>query len=292
MRLQRRTFLKLTVAGTAAAVAPATAAASVTAARADAAGVLVDTSTCVGCRACEAACAEANHLDGPAALGDPAVFEARRTTAVNTYTVVNRPVSGDAPRFVKTQCMHCVDPACATACPVRAIEKTAAGPVVYSPSRCLGCRYCMVACPFEVPKYEYDKLAPTVRKCTFCAERQAQGLEPACTSVCPSGALQFGKREALLAEARRRVYSQPDTYVPHIYGEHEAGGTSWIYIGDRTPAQLGLNTSVPTTPYTSLSQTALAAVPAVITLWPPLLMGLYAISHRRDEAAAEEDSHA
>ena len=299
MRLERRTFLKLTVAGTAAAAVatpPAASAATGAAARADAVGVLVDTTKCAGCRACEAACAEANHLALPA--DDADVFETHRSTSPGTFTVVNRaatPEGGDE-RFAKAQCLHCLEPACATACPTQALEKTKTGPVVYHANRCLGCRYCMVSCPFDVPKYEYESANPRVRKCPFCAERQAEGLEPACTSVCPTGALTFGKRDALLAEARRRVYGQPDRYLPVIYGEAEAGGTSWLYIGDRTPEQLGLKTGVPTTPYSSLAQGALAVVPAVITLWPPLLMGLHAFSHRREEvarqtAAATEETH-
>ena len=291
MRLKRRTFFKLTAIGAAGAVtAPAPAAASTTAAaRADAVGVLVDTTKCVGCRACEAACAESNTLTGLTQVADDHVFDRARTTEPEVFTVVNRatPVTAGEDRFAKKQCMHCLEPACATACPVKALEKTHAGPVVYHADRCLGCRYCMVACPFDVPKYEYTSNTPRVRKCTFCAERQAQGLEPACTSVCPSGALTFGKREALLQEAKRRVYGQPDKYVPVIYGEHEAGGTSWMYIGDRTPEQLGLKTGVPDAPSSGLAQGALAVVPVVITLWPPFLMGLYTFAKRR-EAASEE----
>ena len=295
MRLQRRTFLKLTAVGaTAAVAAPATASASTPTADAyaDRVGVLVDTTKCVGCRACEAACAESNQLDGPAHLADDRVFEQRRLTDQQTFTVVNRaePNLPDQARFAKKQCMHCLEPACATACPVRALEKTRTGPVVYHADRCLGCRYCMVACPFEVPKYEYESAVPRVRKCTFCGDRQAKGLEPACTSVCPSGALTFGNRTALLEEARRRVYANPKTYLPYVYGEREAGGTSWLYIGDRKPEQLGLKGNVPTVPYSGLAQGALAAVPVIITLWPPLLMGLYAFSQRR-EAASHEETH-
>jgi Fe-S-cluster-containing dehydrogenase component len=298
MRLRRRSFLKLTAAGAAGAVArPSTASArpAVTTGSADAVGVLVDTSNCLGCRACEAACAEQNALAGPDPIADAQVFDRTRPTSPGAFTVVNRSREAGDARFVKTQCMHCVEPACATACPVRALEKTPAGPVVYHVDRCLGCRYCMVACPFDVPKYTYDTPTPAVRKCIFCQERLAQGLEPACTTVCPSGALQFGKRAALLEEARRRVYGQPDKYVPHIYGEREAGGTSWMYIGDRQPEQMGLKANVPMTPYSSLAQGALSAVPLIITLWPPLLMGLYTFSQRRGSAsgapAHEEDRH-
>jgi Fe-S-cluster-containing dehydrogenase component len=308
MKLSRRTFFKVNAAGAAAlAVAPSTASAATAAVNPHARGVLVDATRCVGCRACEAACSEANHNAEPVALGDDRVFETRRDTDQRTFTVVNRFASsapdGGAPvRFVKKQCMHCLQPACASACPARALEKTADGPVVYDGSRCLGCRYCMMACPFDGPKFEYDKNVPYVKKCTFCAERQAEGLPPACAEVCPSGALTFGTRAELLEEAKTRIYQNPDRYVHHVYGEHEAGGTSWLYITDVSFEKLGFAQGLMTSPYPDLTKTALAAVPVVLTLWPPLLMGLYTFSRRHEAggdhpapangASAKEDRHA
>ncbi len=191
-------------------------------------------------------------------------------------------------RYIKTQCMHCVEPACASACPAKALEKTAAGPIVYHGERCLGCRYCMMACPFEIPKFEYSKPIAYIKKCSFCAERQAAGLMPACAEVCPSGALQFGRREALLEEARKRIYDHPDDYVHHIYGEEEAGGTSWLYLSDTPFERLGLKADLSTTPYPALTDTALSAVPVVMTLWPPLLMGLYTFARERKEEERHE----
>jgi Fe-S-cluster-containing dehydrogenase component len=288
----RRTFLKLAcAAGVAGAPRPALAAAARRAAP-GAKAVLVDTTLCVGCRGCEAACAERNGLPEPALAGEPRALDHRRTTAPNVFTVVNRGERlgpDGTQRFAKTQCLHCVDPACASACPVRAFEKTAAGPVVYNAERCIGCRYCMVACPFEVPKYEYDKAVPYVRKCDFCASRQADGLEPACVAACPSGALVFGERQALLDEAKRRIYGEPGRYAKHVFGEHEAGGTSWLYIGDVPLESLGLRTDVGPEPASSLTATALSGVPFVMTLWPPVLMGLYAFAHRGQ--AGKEDEH-
>jgi formate dehydrogenase iron-sulfur subunit len=199
---------------------------------------------------------------------------------------------GDA-RFVKRQCMHCLDPACASACLAKALEKTAAGPVVYHPERCLGCRYCMVACQFDIPKFEFDSPAPYIHKCSFCAERQAEGLQPACASVCPTGALQFGHRAALLEEARTRIYQSPDKYVHQVYGESEAGGTSWLYISDVPFDKLWFRTDLGPTSPPELTRTALAAVPFVLTLWPPLLMGLYTFSKQRAAAAkgTEREAH-
>ncbi len=287
MNLNRRTFLK-TAAASAAVLAPAARAEASGAARdldATRVGVLVDTTKCIGCRACEAACAEANTLPGP--TGDDSVFASTRTTDTRTYTVVNAAATAPeaADRFIKRQCMHCVEPACASACLVRALDKTPTGPVVYYKDRCLGCRYCMVACPFEVPKYEYDSALPFVQKCTFCADRQAKGLHPACTSVCPTGALQFGKRTELVELAKERLYAPGSTYVRHIFGEHEVGGTSWMYITDIPFEKLGLPTELGTVAYSSLTQASLAAVPFVLTLWPPLLMGIYNFSKRRNQHA-------
>jgi Fe-S-cluster-containing dehydrogenase component len=250
-------------------------------------GVLVDTTRCVGCRACEAACAEANELPTPPE-GELVMLQ-RRDTSTTAFTVVNKAKAPDGgARYGKKQCMHCLAPACASACPVRALNKLPTGPVTYDPSKCMGCRYCMVACPFDVPKYEYEALAPRVRKCTFCAPRQAKGLPPACAEVCPSGALTFGPRHVLMEEAKKRIYGQPDKFVHRVYGEHEAGGTSFLYISDVPFEKLALQAGVPEKPYPELVAGALAAPPFVMTLWPPLLMGLYAFSKRRDEVAGTE----
>jgi Fe-S-cluster-containing dehydrogenase component len=243
--------------------------------------MLVDTTLCVGCRGCEAACAEANQLPPPPS--DEATLSTRRETGPESFTVVNgfgKVGRGGEERYAKRQCMHCVEPACASACPVRALDKQPSGPVIYRGERCMGCRYCMVACPFEIPKYQYDRQVPLVRKCTFCAERQEKGGKPACAQVCPTGALTFGKRGTLLELARMRIYRQPEKYYHHVYGEHEAGGTDWLYIGDVSYEQLALR-KVRREPYPDKVQGALGAPPFVMTLWPPLLMGLYAFSRRR-----------
>jgi len=296
MDLNRRKFFKVAGAAGAVALCPTRKASASTgdaSLSTERRAVLVDTTKCLGCRACEAACAETNSLPGPAMMDNPAVFTSPRKMDTRTYTVVNRADNpgNDAPeRFIKRQCMHCVEPACASACLVRALDKTPTGPVVYHKDRCLGCRYCMVACPFDVPKYEYETPLPFVQKCHFCADRQAKGEAPACASVCPSGALTFGKREALLDAARERIYAPGSKYVRRIYGEHEVGGTSWIYLTDVPFEKLGLPTGLGTYAYSSLTQASLAAVPFVLTLWPPLLMGLYTFSKRRDEVGSS-DAH-
>lgn len=286
MRISRRSFFRL--AGVTAGCGLATSAQARASAEDDLLpGVLVDTTRCVGCRACEAACAEANDLPSPPE-GEQ-VMQGARDTSTTAFTVVNRtdaPGGGD--RFGKKQCLHCLAPACASACPVRALNKLPTGPVTYDAAKCMGCRYCMVACPFDVPRYEYEALAPRVRKCTFCAPRQAKGLPPACAAVCPSGALTFGRRHELLEEAKRRIYAEPARFVHRVYGEHEAGGTSFLYISDVPFERLGLVAGVPEKPYPELVAGALGAPPLVMTLWPPLLMGLYAFSKRREEVEQKD----
>jgi formate dehydrogenase iron-sulfur subunit len=290
MTISRRRFLKVVGATAGAAGLAGAVPARASSGRVgpdDTPSVLVDTTKCVGCRGCEAACAETNEL--PAPPEGAAVFQHRRDTSTESFTVVNRtdaPKGGD--RFGKKQCMHCIAPACASACPVRALDKQPTGPVTYDPTRCMGCRYCMVACPFDVPRYEYESNVPRVRKCTFCAPRQAQGLPPACVSVCPSGALTFGRRHELLEEAKRRVYAPGSTYVPHVYGEREAGGTCWLYVSDVPFERLALATGMPERPYPELVAGALSAPPFVMTLWPPLLMGLYTFSKRREQVKQDE----
>jgi Fe-S-cluster-containing dehydrogenase component len=296
MDIGRRGFFKIAAIG-AGAVGAAHARAAATAAPEgsdESPSVLVDTTLCVGCRGCEAACSEANK--NPAPPEGDAVFEKKRDMTENAFTVVNK--IPDVPnRYAKRQCMHCIAPACASACPVRAMNKKPEGPVTYDPSNCLGCRYCMVACPFDVPKYEYASNAPRVRKCQFCAERQAAGLKPACAEVCPSGALTFGRRGENLELAKTRIYTNPNRYVHHIFGEHEAGGTSWLYIGDFDLEKLALRTGIPDKDVPELVAGALGAPPFVMTLWPPLLMGIYAFSKRRENGngdahgAEKEESH-
>ena len=289
MNIGRRGFLKVVGvgAGTCAAGAAVAsgAAASAEPVSSDTPGMLVDTTLCVGCRGCEAACAEANGNPPPPESDD--VLGKRRDTSETAFTVVNR-VDGVESRFAKKQCMHCLSPACASACPVRAMDKRPDGPVTYDPSACLGCRYCMVACPFDVPKYEYNSNAPRVRKCSFCATRQQAGLKPACAEVCPSGALTFGRRDELLELAKTRIYTNPTRYVHHVYGEHEVGGTSFLYLTDVAPEKLGLMAGLPEKAIPEHVQGALAAPPFVMTLWPPLLMGFYVFSKSRQESEKKE----
>ena len=296
-RIGRRGFLKGAgvAAGTALAVKGTSALAAAPAQETDGVeftGMLFDATLCVGCRACEAACAETN--GNPAPPAEDAVLETRRDTSTDAFTVVNRfasPTGAGEPVHVRRQCMHCNQPACASACLVKALEKTKEGAVVYNKDRCMGCRYCMIACPFDVPKYEYSSASPYVRKCTFCAERQQQGLKPACAEACPTGATLYGKKRELLEIARTRVYTQPDVYAHHVYGEHEVGGTGWLYLLPSQPDRLGLPGNLGNTPYPELTSGFLFGVPLVFVLWPSLLYGLDRMTRGAANGEGEEAGH-
>ena len=255
--------------------------------------VLHDTTLCVGCRSCEAACNTVNELPPPnRPFKDLSVLDGHRRTTSRTYTVVNRfQTAPQSPKsiFVKKQCNHCLEPACASACFVRAFKKSPEGAVTYDPTVCVGCRYCMVACPFEIPAYEYDKvLDPKVMKCTMCYPRIKNGQLPGCVQACPKEALTFGKRKDILNIARERIHKYPQRYVDHIYGESEMGGTSWLYLSSVPFSQIGMREDLGVTPAPELTSGALGAVPIVVGLWPVLLTGIYAITQRKEKVSAEE----
>jgi formate dehydrogenase iron-sulfur subunit len=237
--------------------------------------LLVDVTRCIGCRACALACKEAH---GFAGTGEETELDA------TTLTVLLD--KGDD-RFVRQLCMHCEDPSCASACPVGAFRKTPLGPVTYDEGRCLGCRYCMLACPFGVPRYEWSKAAPAVRKCDMCAERLEKGELPACVAACPAEATVAGPRDELLAEAHRRIRENPGLYHPHVYGETEVGGTSVLFLSPVPFDELGF-AAVGTTPPPNLTWAALRKVPAVVSLGGAALFGAWWITHRREEVAAAE----
>jgi Fe-S-cluster-containing dehydrogenase component len=294
MDRSRRRFLRWVAVGTGAAVLPK----SVTAHEyfegyPDSFGILHDTTLCTGCRSCEAACNEVNQLPTPELpFKDLSVLDEKRRTNAESYTVVNKyqvSTSPDTPVFRKIQCNHCKEPACASACFVGAFTKTPEGAVVYNPDLCVGCRYCMVACPFNIPAYEYNSaLTPRVMKCTMCHPRLLEGKLPGCVEVCPTEALTFGKRDDLIIIARERIRMFPERYIDHIYGEQEVGGTNWLYITGAPFEELGFRTDLGMTPAPALTSGALALVPIVVGTWPILLGGILLINRRRERIVARE----
>ena len=259
-------------------------------------GVLHDTTLCIGCRKCEEACNSVNSLPAPQQpFEDLTILENRRRTDVDAFTVVNRfeTDKGAPPVFVKKQCNHCLEPACASACFVKALRKDKTGAVVYDASLCVGCRYCMIACPFDIPAYEYDEpLTPRIRKCNLCRFRIKKGLLPGCVESCPREALIFGDRKNLLKKARKRIEKFPHRYTDHIYGEHEMGGTSWLYLAGSGFSKVGMREDLGNRPASQFTSGPLSAVPIIVGLWPVLLTGIYAVSKRKDKIAEEERKEA
>lgn len=251
-------------------------------------GMLTDLTECVGCRTCEKACNAANALPEPEVpFDEKSVFEKKRRPTASAYTVVNRyenPNSSDKPFYRKVQCNHCNEPGCAAACPVRAYTKTPEGAVLYNKDVCFGCRYCMVACPFYVPAYDYESaLDPRIVKCTLCHERVKKGGIPACAEACPVGTITFGKREDLIKLARNRIRKHPDRYIDHIYGEYEVGGTSWLYISGIPFDRMDFPSNLVDKPLVEQTKGFLSAVPLVLTIWPALLGMCYAATRNKEE---------
>jgi formate dehydrogenase iron-sulfur subunit len=240
--------------------------------------ILFDGTQCVGCLQCEEACAKQNGLPY-----DETVSKEKATSATKYTYVAERP----GEKYMRRLCMHCEDPSCVSVCPVKALQKSADGPVTYDPGKCMGCRYCMVACPYNMPKYEWTKAIPRVQKCVMCSDRVAAGQPTACAEACPTGATLFGDRSTLLAEARRRIADNPGTYVPQIYGEREVGGTGVLLLSSVPFAEFGLPPQGDR-PLPQLTGDVLAHIPDVVTLGCAVLGGVYWITHRRDIVAATE----
>lgn len=298
--INQRTFLQGSLAGAAAATVSLgkNTEAATFEGYPDAMGVLVDLSRCVGCRSCEAACNREQKLPAPEKpFNDFSVFDEihhgqKRRTDETRYTIVNRyDIPGrEHPLFRKIQCNHCLEPACLTSCFVNAYTKTPEGAVIYDSSVCVGCRTCMVACPFYIPTFRYSSaFKPRIMKCVFCHDtRLTKGLPPACVEACPQEALTFGRRTDLVAAGKQRIRENPGTYVDHLYGEHEAGGTSWMYLSPAPFEQVGIDTTVPKEPILNYVKDFLSIVPMVLTIWPALFAGFHLLATRKDKMAEQK----
>lgn len=294
MTMTRREFLKISGAGAMALSAipvfdqVALARALGPGAGGEQVGILIDTTLCIGCRLCQVACKKKNQLPPdpdnlPQGKTYPPQLSATTYTHVEFREVKGIPAkvagAGSRPcapatqsdcdkmtpaiRTVKTQCMHCLNPACASVCPVGAIQKTARGPVVYDQDKCMGCRYCMAACPFNIPKFEWDSANPRIRKCSMCADLVEQGKPPACVSACPVQATIFGPRAQLVAEAQSRIRQNRDGYTPYIFGLTEVGGTSVLYLANVAFDKLGFNMNLPKQELPDLTWQVMEKIPGV-----------------------------
>ena len=231
--------------------------------------LLVDTTMCIGCNSCQDACKKENNLSS----GEEKKLSSTAYTALEEHGEI----------FVRRMCQHCVEPTCASVCPVGAFTKTPEGPVLYDESKCIGCRYCIQACPFQVPRYEWSSNYPRVRKCRLCADRIQRGLQPACAEACPTGATKFGKRDDLIKEAYERIKSDPSKYVDKIYGMEEVGGTSVLYLSSVPFEQLGFKTKLENVAMPMYTWNALSKIPSVVSVGGVLLYGIWWITNRRME---------
>jgi formate dehydrogenase iron-sulfur subunit len=290
MNMTRRDFLKLCGAGTVvlsmgAKVAPqdwARVGASVPRPTRPSNGVLIDTTKCIGCQQCQIACQQSKNLP---------VDKTKRAlcpVAPSVVKVANVSTDPDKPALkpVKWQCMNCVNPSCVSACTVGALQKRDDGPVVYDSNRCIGCRYCMYACPFGIPTFEWDKQLSLISKCDGCASRRDQGKLPACVEACPTKALTYGNRDELLTIANQRIYSGDGSYVRHIYGEHEVGGTTMLYLASVPFERLGFPT-LPEVAPAEINAAIMHSTPTIAVGMALALSGIYWLIKRRDRLEAQ-----
>jgi formate dehydrogenase iron-sulfur subunit len=241
-------------------------------------GLLYDSTMCVGCGECYNACKEKNKL---AKTNDDFLKD---HLSAETFTVVEQ--YGDT--YTRKMCMHCQKPTCVSVCPVGAFTKTEAGPVIYDSDKCIGCRYCMQACPHSVPRYEWSKLNPHVKKCIMSHDKVIKGEGTACSEACPTGATLFGNLEDLKKEARQRLKDNPGKYHPHIYGLEEVGGSNVLIMASVPFEQLGFITKLPKEPLPNYTSRALDKIPGVVGIGGVFLSGMYWLTKRKNQIAKEE----
>jgi formate dehydrogenase iron-sulfur subunit len=286
MGIDRRIFFKAAgLIGVSLAVGKSFASTSTESSEIEFYGMLYDSTRCIGCRACENACAKSHDLPEPQGELEVGV---KRKTSESQRSVISKFDTTKGELFVKNQCMHCNEPACAAACLTEAMHKTKEGPVIWREEKCMGCRYCMVSCPFDVPKFEYHSANPKIQKCDMCFDRIKNGETPVCAETC-GDAIIFGTRRELMAEAKKRIAENPEDYINEVYGENTAGGTGWLYLSGVPFDELGLNTKLQNKSYPELTKGFLYSVPSVDVLLPPLLLGIYAATKNNQPKEDEHD---
>lgn len=245
-------------------------------------GLLFDAVRCTGCGSCVTQCMKEHGFQG-----DP---KETKALSANAYTVVV--TEGES--NVRKMCRHCLSPSCVSVCPVGALKKDPLGPVTYEADKCIGCRYCMVACPFNVPRYEWDSRVPAIRKCDGCIDRLRKDELPYCANACRYEATVAGTRKELLAEARKRIAEDPDLYADHVWGENEIGGTSVLFLAPKNLDALGFPSVLGNDPLPERSRQQLKRIPGIVTIGGAALLAFWWITRRRDEVAQaerKEESH-
>ena len=287
-RLSRRDFLKVAAATTAGFLAGSAYPVYASDTPAEGTwGMLIDLTRCTGCQSCALACKESNSL--PEADVAPQSLDSDAFTYVEAHQVVTTHGETET-RYVKRQCMHCLNAACVSACPAAAMHSSGTGPVVYRSNRCLGCRYCQLACPFEVPRFEWDNgVNPVISKCWLCYDRLQAGQKPACVEACPTGTLRFGRRDELLAQAHAQIASNPGRYIDHIFGESEVGGTSMLYLSDVPFEELGFPAGLPQTAPPEETEKIMSKLPLVIGGVATVMTGTAVFTHRDSTRSVEGD---
>jgi formate dehydrogenase iron-sulfur subunit len=243
--------------------------------------ILTDITKCIGCLECVAACKRENKLS----MDSPKIWQKNDGLSAKNWTSV---LDKGNDHYVRKQCRHCLEPACASACPVGALHQTPEGAVIYDSNKCLGCRYCMMACPYGIPRYDWDQSVPYIRKCIMCYSRIKDGKQPACTEICPAQATIFGDRNEMLAEAHLRIKNNPDKYINKVWGEHEVGGTSVLYLSDINLDFLAYNPNMGTEPLPMTTATAMKSVPFAFMGMGALMLGLNWIIKRRMKLMSEK----
>jgi formate dehydrogenase iron-sulfur subunit len=246
--------------------------------------ILTDVTKCIGCLECVAACKKVNDLE----LDHPRTWQRDDGLSAENWTsIVRKPDK----KYIRKQCRHCLEPACASACPVGALHQTREGAVIYDGSKCLGCRYCMMACPYGIPRYDWDEPVPYVRKCILCYHKLKRGEQPGCTTACPTGATIFGERDELIAEAHRRIKNNPGKYMDKVWGEHDYGGTSVLYLSDIDLGFLSYGSRPDYTSLPSRTEPAMKAVPYAFAGMGGVMYGINWIIQRRMKLADKSDTN-